>query len=368
MISAIALVKKGVAFHAEYGTIRTVGALAKFLGNAVNDRCQNIDEILSDDRGEGYPLRTRWNAARLGMSADSYLFIGLDTTAPDHYICSNDPVTDINQDHILQVHDKYVFQQMTQPHVEALPTLYGVIENGTFVPTIDSQLGLDEVLEQSEGVVFKPTRGGKGVGIHVVRSTDDGLEVRLNGTKSTGQTISETIARLDEYLVFEFILQHEYAAAIFPEATNTLRVHSIINPETGEAEILRPVHRFGSSASKPTDNWSQGGYIAPIDETTGTIQELVVVEGNTRSRLKRHPETNSRVAGIAVPYWESVRELVCQAAEVHRQAPLVGWDVIVTETGPVLIEANARPDEVLLQLEEGLLADSRARQQLDGAL
>jgi hypothetical protein len=364
-MSATTLIKKGLNFYTEYGAIRTVGAVAMFIGNGVNNRCRNVDEILTDDLGEGYSLSVRLKAAIRGMSADSYLWQGLDEAGTDaeQYICSNDPIAALNQKHIFQVHDKYVFQLMTQPHLGALPTLYGVIENGSFTPTPDSMLELDEMLENSEALVLKPARGGKGVGIYVVHSADDGLTI--NGEISTECTLSEMISDLDEYLVFEFLHQHEYAETIFSEATNTLRVHSVIDPETGDAGILRPIHRFGSTASKPTDNWSQDGYIAPIDDQTGVIQELVVVEGHSRSRLDHHPETGSRVSGVAVPHWQDVCELVCAAAELHRHAPLVGWDVVVTESGPVLIEANARPDEILLQLDEGLLTDSRVYQLLE---
>jgi hypothetical protein len=161
--------------------------------------------------------------------------------------------------------------------------------------------------------------------------------------------------------VTEFVRQHAYADAIFPDATNTLRVHSIVDPETGTPAIFRPVHRFGSAESAPTDNGSRGGYVAPVDERTGEIGRLVVLDDPPRSRPERHPETGCVVRGVTVPYWEDVRELVRDAADLHGQAPLVGWDVVVTGDGPVLIEGNARPSPILLQLERGLFEDRRMR-------
>jgi hypothetical protein len=172
------------------------------------------------------------------------------------------------------------------------------------------------------------------------------------------------LADLDGYLVTEFVSQHPYAADIYPGATNTIRLYSIVDPETGAASVLQATHRFGSSDSEPTDNWSRGGYCAPIDVETGRIKRLNVLDGCHRKRLECHPETDARVAGVTVSFWEAVRALVRTVAELHYQAPLVGWDVVVGEAGPVLIEGNARPDPDLLQMERGVLTDPRARRLL----
>lgn len=358
--------QKGADYLTEYGTIRTIGAVAAFCGNEINKGCRRLHQIYEWDRGKGYTLGLRARAVRRGFSAHSYLWLGLDTANSDLYLNSTEPFSKLNAGYIVPIHNKYTFQLLTEPYIDALPALYGRLDSGEFRtgPSAQQYEGVFDVLERVQHLVLKPVTGGKGSGIYVV--CRDGGGIVVNGRQTRDSDFAERIAELDEYLVTEFINQHTYAESIFPDATNTLRIFSIIDPDTGEARILRAVHRFGSKESAPTDNWSQNGYCAPIDVESGSIKRLIVLEGLSRSKLEQHPETDARIKGIKIPYWTEVCDLVRAAADLHRQAPIVGWDIAVSDSGPILIEGNARPGKELLQLERGILEDSRVRRLLDG--
>lgn len=351
------LLRKALDYWSGRGFVRTVGAAARYCGERFEERCETIGRMLEWDRGRGYPLETRLRAARLGLSAHSYLWMRLDDPGadPETYLKSGDHIRRLNHRHIVPLHNKYTFQLLTEPHLPALPELYGVVDEGVFRPQAATEDDLFTVLERVDKLILKPVRGAKGAGVQVLGRTGEGLV--LDGDPVDRSAVRDRLTGLDEYLVTEFVEQHDYAATIFPDATNTLRLHSVFDRQTGEAEVFRALHRFGSEASAPTDNWSRGGYCVPVDIATGRLKRLLLVDGATRSARERHPVTGAQVAGVTVPHWEQVCELVREAARLHRYAPLVGWDIAVTADGPVLIEANARPSKVGLQFESGLLDD-----------
>lgn len=358
-------IPRGVrSFYAEKGLIRTIGAGAGFCGREIQRRCERLDWILASDRGRGYPLSVRVEAARHGFSAHQYLWLGLDDADPDPYLSSSKPYRDVNDEHIHHLHDKYVFRLITEPRGEFLPDLFGTIDNGQFSTEGSDTDDLGALLSSETRLVLKPSTGYKGRGVIVLEWTDG--TVLLNGSEPAADTVSGVISPLDGYLVTEFVHQHDYAETIFPDATNTIRLHTIIDPETGDIDVIRPSHRFGSDASAPTDNWAQGGYPTPVDVETGELRRAITLDDPPRSRLDRHPDTGAQVAGVQVPHWNEVCDLVRSAADVHRYIPFVGWDVVVTADGPVLIEGNPRPTVVGLQLEDGILADPRFRKLLAG--
>lgn len=357
------VVNKAVNYHAENGIVTTAGAAAEYCGRKFNDRCEFVSQMLWSDHGRGYPLTLRWKAAKEGFTGHVSLWLGITGADTDQYLSSTDPIQELNRGYVRPLHHKYVFQLSTQPHIDRLPALYGTVDAGKFRPTGMAEDTLPEILTREGKLVLKPMTGGKGKGVCVLHGTE---RTRLeNGTETIEAPVGNLIADLDGYLVTEFVRQHGYAEQIFPEATNTIRIHSIVDPNSGEISLLRASHRFGSPKSIPTDNWSRGGYVAPIDIDTGEIGRLIVLDDPPRSRPQRHPETGAQVAGVTVPYWEELCDLVREAAELHRYAPFVGWDVAVTDEGPLLVEANARPSVVGLQLTEGLYRDQRVRTLLE---
>lgn len=361
----ISLLRKGLAYHERKGPLRTFGAVVRYSGEAVERYCEWLYGINEADREKGYPLSVRLRAARHGFSAYSYLWLGLDepSTDVDRYLSTNRRFAKVNHGYIAPIHNKHAFQVLTEPHVDSFPALYGRIDDGEFTATKTTEVErVPDLVERTDEVVLKPVEGAKGDGIQVVERTDDAFAV--NGRRTDREELDALLDGLDGYLVTEFVSQHAYAAAIYPLATNTIRLYSIVDPETGVASVLQATHRFGSADSEPTDNWSRGGYCAPIDVETGRIKRLNVLDDPPRRKLERHPGTDAQVAGVTVPYWDEVCDLVRDVADLHYQAPLVGWDVLVTETGPVLIEGNARPNKDLVQVERGLFEDPRARRLL----
>jgi len=320
--------------------------------------------MLATDRGRGYPLSLRLRAANSGFSAHSYLWLGLENADTTTYLGSTDPFRRMNRGYITPFHNKYVFHLVMEPYDEYLPALYGTVEGGEFRPAWGSDGDLSALLDRERKLVVKPTTSGKGRGVSVLERRDDA--VLVDSRELDDSAAAAAVAGLDGYVVTEFVRQHEYAETVFPDATNTLRIHSLVDPNTGEVSLLRASHRFGSDASAPTDNWSRGGYTAPVDLDTGEIGRLITLEDPPRSRPERHPGTGAQVAGVTVPHWAETCDLVRDVADLHRRAPFVGWDVAVTRDGPVILEGNARPSVVGLQLTDGILADPRFRALLEG--
>ena len=63
-----------------------------------------------------------------------------------------------------------------------------------------------------------------------------------------------------------------------------------------------------------------------------------------------HPDTGAKIAGFKFPYWDEMLATVIAGAKVFDNLYTLGWDVALTEDGPVLLEANWRYDSDGLQL------------------
>jgi hypothetical protein len=62
------------------------------------------------------------------------------------------------------------------------------------------------------------------------------------------------------------------------------------------------------------------------------------------------PGTERRFVGFELPDWDRVKELALSAAMVFPWARSIGWDIAISDHGPVLIEGNAHWSPSLLQI------------------
>lgn len=91
------------------------------------------------------------------------------------------------------------------------------------------------------------------------------------------------------------------------------------------------------------DNMHRGGIVATIDPASGELGPalpLSVPDVMTRAFVETHPATRERIFGEQVPCWDEIVQLGCRAHESCGGFHSVGWDIAVTDEGPILIEGN----------------------------
>ena len=56
--------------------------------------------------------------------------------------------------------------------------------------------------------------------------------------------------------------------------------------------------------------------------------------------VKVHPDSGHPIEGLTLPFWKAALDLAVNAHREFQEMPSVGWDVAITEDGPVLVEGN----------------------------
>lgn len=105
-----------------------------------------------------------------------------------------------------------------------------------------------------------------------------------------------------------------------------------------------------------TDNFSHGAsgnVIAPIDLKTGIL-------GPCRGSASRewpqivgvsvHPDTGNSIEGFQIPMWDQILEVLEQGQKSLPDLKTLGWDIAVTDSGPLIVETNATYDIDIVQV------------------
>lgn len=261
--------------------------------------------------------------------------------------------------------DKLAFYFMCKQLGVPTPELTGVVLRGVAYPLGGSnpEPGTGWVrdrLEETGAVVLRPTRGGGGRELFIIELDQAGY--RINGAPGDWGGVEAVLAGLEDHVASDFGRQGAYAKDIFPATTNTLRVLTM-HPRAGSPFIAAAAHRFGMPASVPADSWSQGGISVSIDPETGTLGRGTVRPTPTvpAQWVDRHPATGAQIEGVTIPNWHDIRAGLIDAAARMPFLPYVGWDVIVTDDGFLLIEGNKFPELGVLQVHRPLMRDPRVR-------
>lgn len=195
----------------------------------------------------------------------------------------------------------------------------------------------DKILSNPSGKLVFKTSDGK-----------CGAQVEIRDCKEFDRVnIIEFMESSGYGLVEEFITQHAKINELSPSAVNTVRIFTQLNDHS-EVDILGC--RLRISVGAPVDNMAAGNLAAPIDETSGHVCGPGVYSDITKPEQKYHPITKVKIEGFEIPFWQQTLQMVKKAALLHPQNKSIGWDVVITERGPGLIEGNHDWCKLLWQL------------------
>ena len=200
-----------------------------------------------------------------------------------------------------------------------------------------------ERLPENSHLFFKKIHGNQGKGAFTLEKVN-GKHFIDNHAISLEKMLND-ISKDTEYIIQERVIQHEKLKELYPHALNTLRIVSVI--EHGKVIILGALLRMGAGGNI-VDNWHQGGVAVGITND-GELMHWGLFMPGRGTKTDRHPDTGIVFNGFKLPYWKETLELV---TETHTKLALikaVGWDIAITEKGPVVIEGNSDFDVVILQ-------------------
>ncbi len=317
------------------------------------------------------PLKDTLRAWVHGFSRSSYALFELDRNDPSLYVTErlqSLALARINGPHRPSVRHKLIFSKYLESLGAPSPRIEAVIVKGR-VHALDEATPsggwpwLRALLaESARGVVLKPIVGAEGAGIAFLEKQEPAY--RLNGCNATEDEVVAVIARLDDYLITDFVVQHDYAARLYPPTTNTVRLLTLWDYEAGGPFLAAAVHRIGTARSYPVDNFKMGagGMSARIDLATGTLSRGAYrSDAGVVERHERHPETGMPIEGICIPHWGEAKEQILGFAGQLPFLPFIGWDLVITADGYQIIETNAGSGFYLIQVHHPLLAEAPVR-------
>jgi hypothetical protein len=139
-------------------------------------------------------------------------------------------------------------------------------------------------------------------------------------------------------------------------ALPTVRIATCLD-EKGEPELIGAVFRMSIGGNRTVDNLHAGGIAAAVDLASGRLSRATNLGADARlGWLSVHPDTGAQIEGRELPLWEEAKLLAATAHRAFTDRVVIGWDVAVTEDGPVIVEGNGNPDMDILQrfMREGL--------------
>ncbi len=186
-----------------------------------------------------------------------------------------------------------------------------------------------------DSIFIKRTYGSYG-GKQVFKLTKDQLTDNIIFFENLYSEVIKT-----GFLFQKTVSQHPELNKISSSSLNTIRIDTFIDKE-GNAEILSAYLRM-STNNKHVDNISSGGCQVGIWLDSGKMKKEGYSDFTTAGTkvYTEHPITGVIFEGFQIPYFNEVKELVIKTAALMPGLRLVGWDVAVSETGPVLIEGNS---------------------------
>lgn len=193
---------------------------------------------------------------------------------------------------------------------------------------------------KSRRIIYKPLKGNCGHGVETFE---------INRLKLF--MICWKLKKYSKGVVEEYVVQHPSMSALSPFAVNTMRVvtmssNSFAVTNSGEKMDVAYVALRIGGADAVVDNFHSGGMVASVDKNTGeVVTDAVDMEGNV---YKVHPETEKTIRGFKVPLFQESLAMVTEAIEKNQIEGYLGWDIAITENGPVLIEVNTMPAVALL--------------------
>ena len=207
---------------------------------------------------------------------------------------------------------------------------------------------LKSVFANDMDAFAKPSDGMLGKGIFTLR-IKDGI-IHIDGVRHSMDELIDVVLSAD-YIVQERIVQHEKMSALCSSSVNTIRLQTVMDKD-GNVIPFGPGVRIGRMGNI-VDNWAKGGVFVGIDAQTEKLKDIGILKPKYGTKVTEHPDTHITFKGYQIPFYQEAVRMVVELHKLMYRSHSIGWDIAITEKGPIIIEGNDRWEITLVQAVHG---------------
>jgi len=298
-------------------------------------------------------FKSTWFAIFGGFMPDQVALYNLNMKNRHEYLSEFDwyKARYINEPYNFILNNKLVCTDILKQYIN-VAEIFVVKQKGRLTSCGDKVNTYEDIineLKKRKYAFIKPNNMGKGSGVE--RFTYEKNDFYIDGKKVSEEELTEILKKRNNYHICEGVKQSKYLDNIYDKTTNTIRFVTARNPETNKFEVYSAVQRIGTKETIPVDNGSRGGLTAKIDIETGILTSAKCIQRTVDFDV--HPDSNKPIKGVKIPNWDKVKKEMLELANKFPYLYFVAWDILLTEKGIYIIEANTSSGVNILQLWGG---------------
>ena len=241
--------------------------------------------------------------------------------------------------YIVLLRDKYLFASYLSTTIGEkyiVPTVALISMGRAYLAERKTWVNPVELLSEGSSYVYKVVDGECANGVMLVEVKNG--EVIAEDKVCTKEAF---LTSLDgkRFLVQRVIEQHAAIRKFGTRSVNTIRVVTI-KGKSGIINLFAAFLRLGASADSFVDNRAVGGLGIGVNLNNGTLMKYGFPHDAFGVKIDEHPLSHIRFEGYQLPFWQETIELVTKAHQQFYEIQSIGWDVVLTAQGPILLEGN----------------------------
>ncbi len=252
----------------------------------------------------------------------------------------------INRDKETLIEDKLNVEKILIS--SSLPTIktFAVVDRKNFISIKGAEYRLLD-----KNMILKPNDGMLGRDIYFIEYCGDKkykLCDEIVGEDEVNNFVSE-LSMSCVYLMQPCLKNHTLLEKFAPKSVSSIRLVTGMW-SSGDVEIVYAVLKIPAKG-QITDNFAGGGFSAAIDLNSGMVGRAVSKKILSKF-VTKHPDTEEQIKGIKIPFWDELKRVGVCAHKAFPGFVFLGWDIAVTNDGPVIIETNGNMAVDILQTPE----------------
>jgi len=233
---------------------------------------------------------------------------------------------------VILLRDKFLFFNYMKSNNLPVPDVFGFISNDILY---DAQMNAVEwsALSEEKEYFIKDIDGECASFVKKIKDYDAFLQIRDEIKKG-------------RYILQRKIEQSSKMNLLNSGSINTLRIVTI--NKNGNPYVLTSLLRVGTKKTGNVDNWAAGGIAVGVQKD-GFLKEFGYFKPHYGTKTNIHPDSKIVLSQFKVPMFDSALKMACRAHKFFYNIRAIGWDIAISENGPVFIEGNDNWEISLMQ-------------------